>query len=215
MWTKYRRLKWLNNFIRVHRQYAVKNIFCVSGKISVVISLLPWLQRIFEGSFAPLLPSKVDCLLWTFTCHAFHTMHVRTMPNDRVWRFKMLSVRIVMARPSSATVVSDVLVLEFFEKNAEVKKAKCRSWSKELSKGLRTCMTIYWKCIHCVTKKMSQRKSRAGSSDQFFFRPDSVVKHSQEGSLAAVWRFEDLKGFHGEDYKVNFNLHCSPNYFSL
>ena len=131
MSTKYRRLKWLNNFIRVDRQYAVKNIFFVSGKISVVISLLPWLQRIFEGPFAPLLPSKVDCLLRTFTCHTFHTMHVCTMPDDHVSHFNVLIVRRVMASRSSARVVSDML--EFFEKNAEAKKAKCRLCSEELA----------------------------------------------------------------------------------
>ena len=53
--------------------------------------------RNFEGLFVPLLPSKVNCLLRTFTCHTFHTMHMLTMSDDRMSHFQVLIVGIVMA----------------------------------------------------------------------------------------------------------------------
>ena len=64
----------------------------------------------FEGSFAPLLPSQVDCLIRAFTFHTFHTIRIRTMPDNHMSHFQVLSVRTVMASSSIARVVSDVEV---------------------------------------------------------------------------------------------------------
>ena len=122
----------------------------------------------FEGSFAPLLPLKVDCLFQTFACLAFHTMPMRTVLDDRVSRLQVLIVRIVKTSLSSVRVVSDVW--DFLKRMQRRRKqsAVCAPRSCPSLQGLWTCVTVYWKCIHCVTKNWDQRESEPGSSDQFF-----------------------------------------------
>ena len=147
------------------------------------------LQRILQALFPPLLPSKVDCLLRAFTCHAFpYNLHVY---NGRRLHIVISSVDCENSdgKSSSAKVISDVW--EFWEicrgKNWSVVCAP-RSWPS--MEWLRTCVTIYWKCIHCVTKKLRPVQKRSRELWPVFWDLDSVVKLTLKRSLAAVRRFK-------------------------